>query len=208
MTMIPIVNLKAKAKLNEISSRAFPLADAPILKDSAKIIDFLKVEKSARYQPNSTQTFCNIYAYDYAMLFGAYLPRVWWKEEAIKANKFDVIYGKTVIELNVNALYEWFQTYSKNYGWREVTSKSEAQKLANNGKCVVILAANKLASKSGHIVAVVKETEKHKALYANGLCDKICAIPLQSNAGRVNKEYFCSEWWKTNHKPIKIYVHE
>lgn len=206
--MIPQVNLKAKAKINEISSRAFPLLDAPLLKDSAKIIDFLKVEKSERYKPNSTQTFCNIYAYDYAMLFGAYLPRVWWKEEAIKANKFDVIYGKTVVELNVNALYEWFQTYSKNYGWREITSKSEAQKLANNGKCVVMLAANKLASKSGHIVAIVKETEKHKALYANGLCDKICAIPLQSNAGRVNKEYFCSEWWKNNHKPIKMYVHE
>lgn len=178
------------------------------MKDSAKIIDYLKVESSQRYKPTPSQTFCNIYAYDYAMAFGAYLPRVWWKEDAIKSQNFVVEYGKTVVELNVNSLYTWFAKYSTQFGWKEVDSIDKAQRLANSGKCVVMLAANKKDTLSGHIVAIVAETEKHKSAKVKGLHQEVNYIPLQSNAGRTNKEYFCSEWWKVNHKQIRIYVHE
>jgi hypothetical protein len=207
--MIPKVHLTPKRPINrtQTETRAFPLNENNMPKGDGtvngirKIIDFLAVDKSARYKPG-VSTYCNIYAYDYAYLMGAYLPRVFWTPEALKNLNFEPVYGRTLQEMSANALYEWFPSRGSQFGWREV-NVTEAQRQANQGKCVIMVAANKNRSKSGHIVAVVPETDTVKSVGAGG----IIIYPVMSQAGRVNKRYFCSKWWD-GHEAIKIYVSE
>jgi hypothetical protein len=205
--MIPQVHLTPRRPITRAQkdTRAFPLTEKPPVHDCTpaslhKIIDFLDVEKSARYQPIQTATYCNIYAYDYAYACGAFIPRVWWTAEAIRTKNFTVAYGSTVTEMNANALYDWFPRHGSLFGWKEV-SMSEAQKLANEGNCVVLIAANKVRSRSGHITAVVPETDKVKAVGSQG----IIAYPVQSQAGRVNRKYFNTKWWD-GHEAVKAYA--
>jgi hypothetical protein len=66
-----------------------------------------------------------------------------------------------------------------------------------------MVAANKNRARSGHIVAIVPETDKHKAVQASG----IVVYPLQSQAGLRNLSYFATKWWN-NHEPIRMYVAE
>ena len=80
------VDLRAMAKLSGPAD-AHPL-DEPAaphrVSDSsearcaelARIIGFLAVESSRRYQPTPSTTFCNIYAYDYCCLAGVCTPGV------------------------------------------------------------------------------------------------------------------------------------
>lgn len=205
---LPQAHLSTKAQITrQGTNRAFSLNETDIpkydgtTKSIHEVIRYLNVEKSPRYKRTATQTFCNIYAHDYARALGAYVPRVFWTEATIKSQTFNVSYGKTVLEMNANALYDWFKKYGDDFGWREVDS-NEAQNLANDGKCVIMVAANKVRSRSGHIVAVVPETDKHKAVRVR--C--IMMTPLMSQAGATNKAYFSSKWWD-GHEPVKIYVH-
>lgn len=208
--MIPQVHLTPKRPITrtQTETRAFPLNEADMPKGDGtpesihKIIAFLQVEKSKRYIRTAASTYCNIYAYDYACLMGAYLPRVFWTADAIKEMNFTPVYGKTLTEMNANALYDWFKSRSADFGWREVTT-TEAQQLANQGKCVIMVAANKNRARSGHIVAVVPETDKVKSVGASG----IIIQPVMSQAGAVNKRYFCSKWWD-GHETKRIYVWE
>jgi hypothetical protein len=205
--MIPQVQLTPRRPITRAQkdTRAFPLTEKPPVHDCTadslhKIIDFLDVEKSARYQPIQTATYCNIYAYDYAYACGAFIPRVWWTAEAIRTNSFTPSYGKTVTEMNANALYDWFPKHGPAFGWKEVNF-AEAQRLANAGNCVVLIAANKNRARSGHITAVVPETDKVKAVGSQG----IIVYPVQSQAGRVNRKYFNTKWWD-GHEPVKAYA--
>ncbi len=207
---IPKVHLIPRRAITrqQTDTRAFPLTEPNMPKGDGtpesihKIIKFLDVERSPRYRRTASSTFCNIYAYDYAYLMSAYVPRVFWSEGAIKQGTTQVLYGKTVFEMNANALYDWFKKYGDDFGWREV-KMAEAQDLANDGKCVIMVAAHKNRSRSGHIVAVVPETVTHKATRAAGQMQ----APLMSQAGGTNRAYFSSAWW-AGHEPVKIYVSE
>lgn len=207
---IPIVHLTTDRaiKRDQTDGRAFCLNETGLpFSDGTpeaahRIIKFLDVEKSRRYQRTASQTFCNIYAYDYAYLMGAFLPRVWWVPGAIQLKTFTPRYGKTVTEMTANALYDWFVTYGDNYGWKPV-DMDQAQHLANAGKCVIMVAANKSASRSGHIVAVVPEKDRYIALRAAGMM----LAPLMSQAGMTNHDYFSRNWWASGHKPVRIYAH-
>lgn len=209
--MIPKIHLTPKTAVTRSQSgtRAFPLNEANMpkgdgtVKSIRDIIEFLQVDKSARYKRTVSATFCNIYAYDYAYLMGAYLPRVWWTQECLKSLDFDTaVYGKTLVEMNANALYDWFPKYGAQFGWVEGDTTS-GQIAANKGKCVIMVCANKNASKPGHIVAIVAETESVKSVGAKG----IVIYPVQSQAGALNKKYFCSKWWEGMAKP-RIFICE
>lgn len=164
-----------------------------------KIIEFLKVEKSGRYKQNIVggkivDTYCNIYAFDYTNLAGGYLPRVWWSRkvaEEVKAGK-DILakYGDTVFELNANSLYDWFMEWSDDFGWTKQTDLKHAQQLANEGQIVILVAKQKIVQRSGHITAIVPEVPLHKSQMAGNVFE-----PLQSQAGAVNKEYLCQNWF-------------
>ena len=186
--------------LNESGQPKRDPSDTPAnrIKQLTGIIKHLKVKTSARYAATSTSTYCNIYAYDYCYLGSVYLPRVWWNQQAILKLKAGAsvspIYGQTVDEINANSLYNWLRDWGNDYGWDRVTEVTEMQKAANNGQVAIICAKNKTPNKSGHICAVVPETSNDKATY-NGTT---VVIPLQSQAGRSNYDYFARTWWTMN----------
>lgn len=192
----------------QTKTRAFSITEASAPKGNGtpdmtnKIIEFLNVEKSARYLPGRGLTYCNIYAHDFARLMGAYIPRVWWTEKAIADKQEIATYGGSVLEMNANSLYAWFSKYGHHFGWREVHSMTEAQLAANDGKCVTAVAANVVSSKSGHIVMIVPETNDIKSVGAKG----ITVRPVQSQAGARNQKRFNSNWWSTGHKTLKCFV--
>lgn len=203
-------HLTSKRVINrsQDDTRAFPLTEScpqhnGTAESTNNIVDFLNVAKSKRYLPNSKQTFCNIYAHDFAKLMGAYVPRVWWTDKAIKDKDMESArYGQNVTEMNANMLYAWFPKHGSSFGWEELPRATEAQEWADKGCCVIAVAANSVASKSGHITAVVPQSEDFKPVGSKGIWIKV----VQSQAGKTNQNRFVSNWWITGHKPVKFFV--
>ncbi len=162
-----------------------------------RLIDWFKVESSARYLPGGGSTFCNIYAYDYCFMTEAYLPRVWWTTQALlklqSGQSVPIKYGETVEELTANALNNWFKDWTEHFGWKRVFSLTELQDAANAGKVCITVARAKPHSHNGHghIVAVVPETGAFKAKRENGQVVKT----VQSQAGAHNHDYVVQGWW-------------
>lgn len=171
--------------------------------DLLDIVDWLSVDKSAhiRYQPVKGATFCNVYAHDYCHLAGVYLPRVWWTSSAIESlgQGTDVApqYGKTIEELRANDLFRWLRDFGPRFGWRRTGTLSKLQVEANQGAVCLIVARRKEDGKSGHIVAVVPETDSYRAKRS---ADGEVTAPVQSQAGAVNFRYGTSKagWWREN----------
>jgi hypothetical protein len=167
----------------------------------ATIIDYLATDKLAhkRYQPRDGLTFCNIYIHDYCMLAGAYLPRVWWTQPALlkiaAGQAAQAKIGNTVDEVRANGLFRWLRDFGQNFGWRSAASLTELQDHANLGGVALIVARRTQDGRSGHIVAVVPETETETA--KRDLAGKV-TMPLQSQAGSVNFRYGRGDldWWK------------
>lgn len=167
----------------------------------ATIIDWLAVDKPAhkRYQPTGGgTTFCNVYAHDYCFLANVYLPRVWWLPGAIeqlaKGEKIEPLYEKTIDEQRANDLFRWLGDFGPRFGWRQTGTLTKLQEAANVGGIGIIVARRKIDGKSGHIVAVVPETDDQKARRdGNGSV----ISPLQSQAGVMNFRYRASpsQWW-------------
>jgi hypothetical protein len=171
------------------------------VKDIGRIIAWLASDNAAhvRYQPTSTNTFCNVYAHDYCHLAGVYLPRVWWSSRALldmqAGRTVEPLYGKTVDEIRANNLFRWLSDFGPDYGWRRVTTPDELQAAANAGGIGVIVARRKLEGRSGHIVLVAPENDaRHAKRDAAGRVLQ----PLQSQAGSVNFRYGFGrpDWWK------------
>jgi Bacterial SH3 domain len=209
---IVAVNLSASAKLSQpadahsLDEPGAPrrVSDTPAARcgELAQIIAFLAVERSRRYTPTSSTTFCNIYAYDYCCLAGVYLPRVWWLDSAIqKLSQHQVVVpdmGRTVDEMRANDIETWFGQYGPTFGWKHTLDPADLQVAANQGGVGIIVARNKADSHSGHIVVVPPETNDHKA---NRSGSGQVIVPLQSQAGRANFRYGMGRkgtpWWTT-----------
>ena len=179
--------------------------------------DFSTTQNHEMYGRISGSTYCNIYAYDVVTAMGAYVPRCWWtdkyEKEAIaameKKEAYATVpkYGTNVSEMNANALNAWFDRVGKYFGWRKATSMEEGQNAANNGNVVVLQAANKVASKSGHIAVILSERDDHAASRDK---DKKVDVPLTSQAGSVNHKYKTGgKWWEdANHKNGAAWIHD
>jgi hypothetical protein len=167
----------------------------------AQIIDYLAVDREShkRYQPRSGLTFCNIYAHDYCHLAGTYLPRVWWTPGAIErlaqGETVEPLIGQTIDEQRANDLFRWLGDFGSRFGWRQTGTLTKLQQEANQGAIGIIVARRKEDGRSGHIVAVVPETEDERAR-RDAAGDVIA--PLQSQAGSVNFRYGrgTANWWK------------
>ena len=163
---------------------------------------------------------------------GGYLPRVWWTDatwakiqagaeivsladlKRMKKDKEDVSnvvapeYGVTVGEQNANALTTWMhKTGATEFGWSEASDMEAAQTAANQGQVVILLAANTVASKSGHVSVVLAESNDHKA--GRDETTGQVVVPLQSQAGAKNFKYSSEggapgsttkRWWDDSHK--------
>jgi hypothetical protein len=167
----------------------------------ASIIDWLAVDRPAhaRYKPRSGFTFCNIYAHDYCTLAGVYLPRVWWTPAAVerlaRGETVEPKYGSTIDEQRANDLFRWLRDFGLRFGWRQTGTLTKLQQEANQGAIGLIVARRREDGKSGHIVAVVPETEEHRA--RRDTAGEVTA-PLQSQAGASNFRYSTGTagWWK------------
>ncbi|TNF30011.1 MAG: S-layer homology domain-containing protein [Deltaproteobacteria bacterium] len=168
------------------------------------IVDKLSASTSKRYKPKNGLTYCNVFAHDYAFLMGAFVPRVWWDAKAIavyqKTGLFpDAEYGKNTYEMKANQLHDWFFTWGHKFGWSHVggvdpAALSEGQKLANDGR-VVIVVGDTGKSTPGHITAVVPETDKHKA--EHNAAGQVTA-PNQSQAGAAPTTRGADDWFNAS----------
>lgn len=175
------------------------------------IVRWLRVEHRARYKPTGGTTYCNVYAYDYCTLAGAFLPRVWWRPNAISAIRsgraVSPDLGKTVDELSANALYGWFDTWSRSYGWTRVPQLDDLQDAANRGALGVISGLHRDPSASGHISVVAPESATMTAAREDGRV----VLPVQSQAGAREAllEYGRGKAWWTGKqfKAFGFWVH-
>ena len=190
------------------------------------LVSTLNVERSDRYAPSGSDTFCNIYAYDFITAMGAYIPRTWWYESAIqriqggaqpvRVSDYEArlragesvtelitpIYADTVRELDANSLNIWMQTWGASFGWRPAPNMTEAQDAANAGNVVVVLATG--VRVPGHISVVLAEKGD---LYAARDPSGTVYAPLQSQAGAMNVNHDNlsrgedrDQWWEdANH---------
>jgi hypothetical protein len=166
-----------------------------------EVIDYLATDKPAhkRYQPRDGLTFCNIYAHDYCFLAGVYLPRVWWTPGAIerlaRGETVEPLIENTIMEMRANDLFRWLRDFGPRFGWRQTGTPTKLQQEASQGAIGLIVARRKQDGKSGHIVAVVPETEtEHAVRNSAGEVTR----PLQSQAGAVNfrRGTGSLNWWK------------
>jgi hypothetical protein len=159
------------------------------------IVAFLDVERSRRYLPTQSSTFCNIYVYDCCYAAAAYLPRVWFTPRALivlsRGEAVTLEYAKTVTELNANALYDWLREWGDDFGWREAADPTEMQQRVNEGRAGVVCAKRRDTSRSGHITFVLPETGARTAIRAGSVVTGL----LQSQAGARNKQSFANSWW-------------
>lgn len=180
------------------------------------IVDELDASNSARYDPKSDATYCNVFAHDFAFLMGAFVPRVWWNnatlEAAEKGEPFpEPVYGTNTHELNANALYHWFLDWGHRYGWASVggtdaAGLTEGQRAANEGRVVVIVGDTN-SGYSGHITAVVPETEEEAASRDE---DGMVQQPVQSQAGADPTTRGTSGWFEhtnTYKGGLGVFVH-
>jgi hypothetical protein len=195
-------DLAGAHSLNEpdIPSRTGTTA-AELVQGLNAIIDYLAVDKASnkRYQPRSGLTFCNIYAHDYCMLAGVYLPRVWWTQAAIEqltqGKNVEPLIGNTIDEQRANDLFRWLRDFGPRFGWRQTGTPTKLQQEADQGAIGLIVARRKEDGKSGHIVAVVPETDTDRA--KRNSAGEV-THPLQSQAGSVNfrRGTGTLNWWK------------
>lgn len=191
--------------------RAFPLGEkARPVREGASLVErvdeihaivtYLDSAKAAhkRYWPQGSTTFCNIYAYDYCCLTGPYLPRVWWKSDALdrlqRGESVEAVYDRTVRELNANMLHDWLEDYGQRFGWQRAADIDELQRAANDGGVCLIVAKRKDLNRSGHITAVVPETDDFSAARnAQGMIQR----PVESQAGATNHRLVVQNraWW-------------
>lgn len=186
---------------------------AELRDELARIIDYLGTDKPGhkRYAPRDNSTFCNIYTHDYCGLAGVYLPRVWWSAAALMkitaGQTVEPLLGATVDEVRANTLFRWLRDFGAAFGWRRAASLDELQEHANLGGVALIVARRREEGRSGHIVAVVPETETETAKRdARGRVE----LALQSQAGAVNFRYGRStrNWWKdTRFAEAAFWIH-
>lgn len=190
------------------------LTNAATKKESlARLIDKLDVETNLRYQKTIEDTYCNVYSYDYCYFSKVYLPTVWWTpeslEKVLQGQEVEPVFEQTVDRIYSSAIHDWFLEWGVSFGWKRMLSVDEIQtKVNTNGGIGIICAKRRQKGLSGHIVPVVPETELHKAYRENG----VVVYPLQSQAGKVNYNYFAEvrkDWWTDElYSSYVFYYHE
>lgn len=212
------------SRLDSVEMKEHPIMDSSIpfrdltnlmsKKESIhRLINKLDVEKNIRYQRTVEDTYCNVYSYDYCYFSKVYLPTVWWTKESIdkimQGQNVEAVFDKTVERIYSSALTDWFLQWGASFGWERMSTTDEIQNKVNtNGGIGIICAKRKEKGLSGHIVPVVPETDLHKAYREND----IVVYPLQSQAGKLNYNYFSEvrkDWWNDElYSSYVFYYHE
>lgn len=179
----------------------------------ARLIDKLNPSVNIRYKRTVEDTYCNVYSYDYCYFSNVYLPTVWWTDEALQkildGHEVEAIYDDTVETIYSSAIHDWFLKWGASFGWKRIFSIDEMQNKVNtNGGIGIICAKRKQKGLSGHIVPVVPETNLKKAYREDG----VVIYPLQSQAGKLNYNYFSKvkkDWWNNElYSSSVFYYHD
>lgn len=169
----------------------------------AAIVDYLDVADPAhlRYQPRGGTTRCGVYAADFAYLCGVYLPRVWWTGRALlrlgAGERVAVEYGRTVRELDANALHDWLEDFGPDFGWQREIEPTALQAAANAGEVCVIVARRVDLDRPGHIAVVVPETGGATAV-RNARHEVLRPLESQAGARNVRRAPAASAWWQSS----------
>jgi len=160
-----------------------------------QVVNYLAVDTSERYKRDE-HTYCNIYAFDYTYLCGAFLPRVWWTDKSLIELKEGINlspkYETTVDEMSANGLFDWLERWGENFGWTRTYDLDELQTKINEGEVGVISGHNLNSRNSGHICCVIPEKDNLVATRVGG---KV-TCPLLSQAGAKNLRYYNNNrWW-------------
>ncbi len=201
MSIYKPIHLAANPKALPTSpdARANPITlpkDGKFPMTSEEAVAYMQVRTGKRYLRTTNATFCNIYAYDYCFLRGVFMAHIWWLPAALRelqaGNPQQVIYAKTVYEVDANGLHDWMVRWGATFGWERAADFTELQQNVNMGAVGLITAAHANAAKAGHVSIVVPEGKKGTAKWVDG---KVLA-PLQCQAGAANWEYRDgANWW-------------
>lgn len=208
-------SMEKKHKPIEDSSIPFRDLTSPATKRESigRLIDKLDVVSNIRYQRTVEDTYCNVYSYDYCHFCKVYLPTVWWTDEALEkvlaGQEVEAVFEQTVDRIYSSAIHDWFLKWGTSFGWQRMFTADEIQNKVNtNGGVGIICAKRKEKGLSGHIVPVVPETDLNKAYREND----IVVYPLQSQAGKLNYNYFSEvkkDWWNDElYSSYVFYYHE
>jgi hypothetical protein len=108
-------------------------------------------------------------------------------------------YEKTIDEQRANDLFRWLSDFGPRFGWRQTGTLTKLQEAANLGGIGIIVARRKIDGRSGHIVAVVPETNDQKAKRDS---DGSVTAPLQSQAGVTNFRYRAGAYPMVDGRPF------
>lgn len=208
-------SMEMKEKPLRDSSIPFRNLESPTSKKESigQLINKLNVAENLRYQKTIEDTYCNVYSYDYCYFSKVYLPTVWWTDESLEkimmGQEVEAVFEKTVDRIYSSAIHDWFLEWGASFGWKRMFTADEIQNKVNTeGGIGIICAKRKEKGLSGHIVPVVPETDLHKAYRENG----IVIYPLQSQAGKINYNYFSEvrkDWWNDElYSSYVFYYHE
>lgn len=113
-----------------------------------KVVDELDVENAARYKPQPSATYCNIFVSDVLTAMGLE-PGHWIDDDGHPAEDG---HGW---EMTANRMVRWFRTTGKDYGWVE-TDRRIALDSAARGH-VVVVGWDSQGKGPGHIAIVLPE---------------------------------------------------
>lgn len=177
------VHLFGNAERKNVANASSLSEKLPKTKNIFEILSFLDVENPnhKRYAPRK-DTFCNIYAHDFAYCLGVYLPRVFWGGNFIKGSLVTPKYGVNLFEQNANMITDWIKNEGKAFGWQLAVNELELQNKVNEGNYFGVISAKDVGG-IGHITVVLPTLN-------------VTDYPLQSQAGRYNQYLFKSDWYK------------
>jgi hypothetical protein len=89
--------------------------------------------------------------------------------------------------MNAKEIFNWFVDYGKEFKWNRVFDLDMLQLEADKGKVCIICAIRVKQNEPGHIVAVVPETNAHKALRVDG---KSLCSPAKSSRKNQQKVFY------------------
>ncbi len=112
------------------------------------VLKDLQVEKSPRYKPTASATYCNIFLWDYTRAMGCEIPH--WVDA--DGNPTDPNKGR---ELSANATVAWLDKQGAQRGWIGADRRT-AFDAAERGH-VVVLGWHSGSAKSGHVAVLLPE---------------------------------------------------
>lgn len=93
-----------------------------------------------------------------------------------------VRYGRTVFEVNANAMTDWMLEFGEDLGWERRGGSRRGAGYGQRGKIVILLAARVNPRQSGHVAVVMPEIREADGVRA---ADGTIETPLRPETTRV-----------------------